>query len=201
MPVRNTTKQYDAPAYYHVYNHGVGDEPIFHDDQDRRKFLTLLSRHLDPSDTARTSDGSAYQVYDINLVAYCLMSNHFHLMVFQESDPQAITQLMRSVATAYTMYFNRKHKRRGHLFESVFKAKCITDDAHLIHMSRYIHMNPRSYLRYKWSSINYYLGGEPPAWLKPSLVNGLTPEGYKNFLQSYEGKKAEIERLKGSLAD
>ena len=201
MPIRNTAKEYDAPAYYHIYNRGAGNETIFLDDQDRFKFLSLLARHLDPNDTAKKTDGSEYDKYDIELLAYCMMGNHFHLLVYQESDPQAITQLMRSVATAYTMYFNRKYKRYGHLFQSIFKASRITDEAYFIHITRYIHMNPRSYLRYQWSSIGYYLGSEAPLWLHPERVNTMSPHQYREFLESYEGKREELELLKNELAD
>ena len=201
MPTRNTIKYYDAPAYYHVYNRGAGNAPIFLDDQDRAKFLSLFARHLDLHDDAKKTDGSEYDKYDLELVAYCLMGNHFHLLIFQESDTQALTQLMRSVATAYTMYFNRKYKHCGHLFQSVFKASHITDDAYLLHITRYIHMNPRNYLRYAWSSLPYYLGKDAPTWICPERINDMSSRQYREFLVSYEGKKAELELLKNELAD
>lgn len=201
MPIKNTTKIYAAPAYYHVYSRGVGDLPIFLDDQDKNKFLSLFARHLDPNDTARKTGGDEYPKYDIELVAYCLMGNHFHLLLFQENDPTAMTQLMRSVATAYTMYFNRRYKKHGHLFQSVFKASHIQEEAYLLHITRYIHMNPRSYLRYKWSSLSYYFGAEAPVWLKAGRVNEMSPAAYRQFLVEYEGKKAELELLKAQLAD
>lgn len=201
MPTRNTTKFYDVPAYYHVYNRGAGDAAIFLDDQDRIKFLSILARHLDPGDTTKKAGGMTYEKYDAELVAYCLMGNHFHLLLYQENEPAAVTQLMRSVATAYTMYFNRKYKRHGHLFQSVFKASRISDESYLVHITRYIHMNPRSYLRYKWSSVAYYLGAAPPDWLQPGRVNDLSPVQYRKFLEDYEGKKAEMDLLKALLAD
>lgn len=201
MPSRNIIKQYDAPAYYHIYNRGANKSPIFIDDQDRTKFLSLFIRHLDPSDTSTKTDGSQYEKCQVELIAYCLMNNHFHLLVYQESDTTAITQLMRSVATAYTMYFNLKYKHSGHLFQGIFKASMITRDAYLLHITRYIHMNPRRYLRYQWSSIAYYLGADAPAWLNPERVNDMTADQYRNFLETYEDKKAELETLKDQLAD
>ena len=201
MPIKNTIKVYDAPAFYHVYNRGAGNQVIFRDDQDRNKFLSIIARHLDPDETTTKTDGCEYEKYDIELVAYCLMGNHFHLLVFQESDPGALTQMMRSVATAYTMYFNRKYKQFGHLFQSAFKASLITNDAYLLHITRYIHMNPRNYLRYRWSSISAYLGEEAPSWLHPERINNMPTSEYKMFLQSYEGKKAELELLKEQLAE
>ena len=201
MPTRNTIKFFDAPAYYHIYNRGVGDEPIYHDDQDRQKFMDILRRHLDPKDEARQADGSLYKVYQVKLVAYCLMGNHFHLLLCQEEDPQAISQLMRSVGTAYTMYFNRRYKKHGHLFQSVFKASRISHEEYLLHITRYIHMNPRSYLRYKWSSLSHYLGEPSPSWLHADQVNDMSPKQYKTFLSEYESKKAEIKLLKSLLAN
>ena len=201
MPINNTVKQYDAPAYYHIYNRGAGNLLIFQDDQDRIKFLSLFARHLDPNDISHKTDSTTYDKYGVELIAYCLMGNHFHLLLFQEADTTAITQLMRSVATAYSMYFNRKYKRYGHLFQSVYKASRITDEAYLLHISRYIHMNPRSYRQYKWSSIAYYQGKAAPAWLKPDRINDMTPAQYSQFLEDYEGKRSELELLKEQLAD
>ncbi len=200
MPIRNTTKQFDAPAYYHIYNRGAGDQTIFLDDADRMKFISLLERHLNPYTESYRSDGVTYEKYDIQLIAYCLMGNHFHLLVFQPTEPTVITQLMRSIATSYTMYFNRKYKRHGHLFQSNYKAVLINNEMHLLHISRYIHMNPRRYLRYKWSSIRYYLGEPTPSWLHPQQINPLSTVEYRNFLKEYEGKKAELELLKEELA-
>lgn len=200
MPSKNAIRYYDAPAYYHVYNRGAGKRAIFVDDRDREKFLSLLIRHLDPDDTSMRGDGFAYAKYDVQLVAFCLMSNHFHLLLFQERDPTAITSLMKSVLTAYTMYFNLRHKSSGHLFQGVFRASRIADESYLLHITRYIHMNPRYYLKYKWSSIGVYLGNTSPAWLHADLINEMDPLEYRKFLVEYEGRKAELEVLKSVLA-
>jgi REP element-mobilizing transposase RayT len=200
MPIRNTTKLYDAPAYYHVYNRGAGNQTIFRDDGDRQKFLSIFARHLDPDDESIKSDGVPYEKYAVELVAYCLMGNHFHLLLYQEDDLQAITKLMRSVSTAYSMYFNYKYRQHGHVFQSIFKAAKITDEVYLLHITRYIHMNPRSYLSYKWSSIAYYQGKKPPAWVSAEKVNTMSPRQYREFLESYEGKKAELGLLREQLA-
>ncbi len=199
MPIRNTIKLYDAPAYYHVYNRGIGGRQIFYDNYDRAKFMSLLARHLDPSDTTKRTDGVSYEKYDLELLAYCLMGNHFHMLLFQK-DLAAITQLMRSVTTAYSMYFNRKYKQNGHLFQSVFKASHIDNDAYLLHITRYIHMNPRSYIRYKWSSIAIYLGKESSSWINPERINDFSPTQYREFLDMYKGKKDELRQLKERIA-
>ena len=165
----------------------------------RQKFISLLARHLDPTDISKMTDGRIYEKYDIELVAYCLMGNHFHLLVYQENDIAAMTQLMRSVATAYSMYFNRKYKKSGHLFQGVFKASRITDDEYLVHIARYIHMNPYDYFEYEWSSVRAYLGKRSPVWLHPERANDMNPEQYRDFLVSYEGRRAELKEIEEQL--
>lgn len=77
MPSRNSVKQFSAPAYYHVYNRGAGKQIIFRDATDKQYFMHILQRHLDPKDDSTDRFGVAYKKYDIELVAYCLMKNHF----------------------------------------------------------------------------------------------------------------------------
>lgn len=104
--------------------------------------------------------------------------------------------------TAYTMYFNKKYKRVGTLFQGVFRASRISNEPYLIHISRYIHLNPRRYKKYYYSSLKYYLGGTPPLWLKPAKIIEMFEEGeYMSFLQDYESHKAMLEEIKYELAD
>ena len=170
--------------------------PVFLADDDRRKFIEIIARHLDKN----LETDYPYEKYDVELIAYCLMGNHIHFLVYAPDDGHEITRFTRSLFTAYSMYFNRKYKRHGHLFESVFKAAHITREPHLAHITRYIHMNPRTYRTYKWSSIRYYTGESAPGWLHPERVLDMTPTQYLNFLASYEGRKAELELLKNSIA-
>ncbi len=201
MPAKNVVRAYDSPAYYHIYNRGANKSAIFLDDKDRAKFLSLIDRHLDPELISKRSDGQLYEKYDVQIPAYCLMDNHFHLLAYQWEDKESITKFLKSITTAYTMYFNKKYRHSGALFQGVFKASRISDDSYLLHITRYIHLNPRRYLGYQWSSIRYYLGAsKPPAWLRPRLVSDMSPEQYKDFVQGYEGKKAELELLKHQLA-
>jgi hypothetical protein len=199
MPSRNSVKSYDAPAYYHVYNRGAGKQTIFHDARDKDKFISLLVRHLDPADKSARSDGVVYEKYDVRLVAYCLMNNHFHLMLYQESDTEAVTKLLRSVSTAYTMYFNKRYERQGHLFQGVFRASEITSETYLIHITRYIHLNPRTYKTYRWSSLGAYLGNWSTPWLYHKLVNDMTPTRYLEFLEDYEERKEILDTIKKQL--
>lgn len=195
MPSRNTIREYDAPAYYHVYNRGARGAYIFKDAQDKYKFLSLLQRYL-----SNDSRFNTYPTYDIDLVAYCVMGNHFHLLLFQDDNPEAITQLMRSVSTAYSMYYNLKHKAHGHVFQSVFKAARITNESYLAHITRYIHLNPRTYLTYKWSSLPYYTGKPSPDWVQPTRLLDTSCESYQAFLADYVDRKQLLKEIKDQLA-
>lgn len=197
MPIRNTIKEYDAPAYYHIYNRGAGRHTIFKDNEDNQKFLSLLSRYLG-HEKPSNAHGYKYTTYDLELLAYCLMGNHFHLFVYQPSDERTISKYMQSVLTAYTMYFNRKYHTEGRLFQSVFKASRITSEAHFDHITRYIHMNPKKYAHYQWSSLSAYLGSPCPPWLTPGRVMTMSPESYLRFLDGYKQRRDDLKRL---LAD
>lgn len=201
MPSKNTVRFYDAPAFYHVYNRGANKQPIFADDKDREKFLALLTRHLDPSLLLTDSNGKVYEKYPVDLVSYCLMDSHFHLLLFQKDDPSAITHLLKSVSTAYTMYFNRRHRHQGTIFQGVFKASHITDESYLLHITRYIHMNPYDYMNYRWSSLAFYLDTPAPSWVKPEVVNVMSPAQYRNFLESYLTELPNDDELMKQLAN
>jgi putative transposase len=200
MPSRNTVRSYDTQTYYHVYNRGAGKQEIFLDNNDKRKFLSLIERYVTPKDE-RDELEKSYPEYDIEVNAYCLMGNHFHLLVYQSEDRDALSGLMRSVSTAYSMYFNKKYKHSGHLFQSIFKASRITEESYLLHITRYIHMNPRTYKTYRWSSLDAYLGGYQDEWLKPERIRTMTAKKYEQFLTDYDDKKSEMKALKTLLAE
>lgn len=192
MPSRNVIKQYTPDSYYHVYNRGVGKQPIFIDDRDREYFLKLVRRYLSPANEDRRSDGNSYPTFETDLLCYCLMGNHFHMVFYIAADTSAVSEFMRSLTTAYTMYFNLRHDRAGHLFQGVYKAAPITSESYLMHISRYIHLNPARYKYYAWSSVSYYLGVPAPDWLHPARLLSLVPD-YEAFLKDYESYKAWLE--------
>lgn len=200
MPSRNTVKEYDIQTYYHVYNRGAGGQKIFVDANDKRKFLSLIARYVTPKDEREAAD-KLYPEYNLEISAYCLMGNHFHFLLYQTDDRDALSGFMRSVSTAYSMYFNKKYQQSGHLFQSIFKASRITDETYLLHITRYIHMNPRTYQTYHWSSLGAYLGDTHDDWLKPERVISMAPKEYRRFLEDYEGRKSELDNVKVQLAD
>ncbi len=206
MPTRNSIKVYGEEQYYHVYNRGVNKADIFREDVDYVFFLHLLKRHL--SSKERTdSYGRKVRNYrdEIELNAYCLMSNHFHLLLYLKQK-DGLVHLMRSVMTTYTMYFNKKYDRTGTLYEGVFLASPITNDFYLWHVTRYIHLNPagigKKFRTYPYSSIDYFSGSKHSSWVHPERLV-VTPEEqtqYMEFVADYETMHAEKDKLKHILA-
>jgi putative transposase len=202
MPSRNLEKIYLEESFYHIYNRGVDKKHIFIDKEDYAVFLNLLKRYLDPQPTKDRSGRKYEQLHDkLELLAFCIMPTHFHLFIFQH-EPDAMTRLLRGVCTSYTGYFNKKHKRRGPLFENRFKASMINNDAYLTHISRYIHLNPTNHTTYEWSSLPYYLSKKQADWVKPERILELFKNNnYGKFVSDYEDQKKILDDLKQELAD
>lgn len=153
---------FSTEEYYHLYNRGVEKRDIFLDNADYHRFLTILGKF-----NYQEEDADCFLV---SVVCYCLMPNHFHLIVQQKVD-KGISKFIQRVSTGYTMYFNKRYERSGVLFQSKFKAKHIENDQYLLHLARYIHLNPLDLLmakdendlfvqlgNYQWSSFPSYTG-------------------------------------------
>ena len=150
MPTKHIVKTYTTPAFYHVYNRASGERKLFRDSADKVFFTTLLQKYLaenEPLESEKMTD--SVKRYEVEIVAYCLMGSHFHLLIYQEIEPDAITGYMRAVSTSYSMYYNKKYKSKGHVFQSNYRASHITNEPYLAHITRYIHLNPRGYETWK----------------------------------------------------
>jgi len=202
MPSRNVLKVDVPDSYYHVYARGHGKQKIFRDDEDYEYFLSLFARHLSNEPAVNASARTyAHLQDDISLLCYCLMDNHFHLLLYQRQGG-AMSQLMRGIMTSYSMYFNKKYGLSGALFESRYKASRISSDLYLMHISRYIHLNPKDWMAYPHSSIHsYYLGA--PEWLQPTPVIELfgTLPKYADFLNDHTDYKESLELIEDELAN
>lgn len=160
MPAKNTIKEFVAGGYYHLYNRGVEKQKIFRDRQDYGVFLSYLKTYLEPKDekTLRAtimSEAASWRekdkaskllrlnnfYEDLTVLSYCLMPNHFHFLVHQKAE-DTIDRFTNSLGTRYTMYFNKKYKRVGPMFQNVYKAALVGSDEQLLHLTRYIHRNP-----------------------------------------------------------
>lgn len=196
MASRNSTKTYIPNSYYHVYNRGVEKRVIFQDEQDYSVFLSYLKTYLTPKDekslqailnSAESSPKDKNQALkqlrlknyssDLELLCYALLPNHFHLLVRQKGI--VLNNFTNSLGTRYAMYFNRKYKRQGVLFQDVYKAVLVESDEQLLHLSRYIHLNPTKVLHIspsRWkestfpSSISEYLGNGNTDWIKKDYI-------------------------------
>lgn len=204
MPSRNVLKSYTSDAYYHIYNRGVAKQVIYHDDEDYRVFLNLFKRYLSP-EPIQDKKGRVYNhlAFRIELLSYCLMPNHFHILVYLH-DPNSATTLLKSVSGAYTTYYNKKYERVGPLFQSRFKASRILHDDYLQHITRYIHMNPKNYIEWVYSSLNNYRGRRKTDWLNAQRMIDIfdgTSEEYMKFLTDYESNKTSLQELKPYLAN
>lgn len=189
MPAKYSRKQYLQNGYYHLYNRGVEKRKIFKDDQDYKVFLSYLKDYLEPKKTLQLQKQLANSEIcwkekdkilrllrlnnfhgEVNLMVYCLMPNHFHLLIKQKNE-KTINSFMNSIFTRYTMYFNKKNKRVGHLFQGRYKAVLVETDEQLLHLSRYIHRNPaRPGLEACYSSFGDYIGIRKTAWIDTKQI-------------------------------
>ena len=186
-------------AYYHVMSRGNSRQDIFLAEEDRSIFLAGLA--------------DSCETYGVRLIAYVLMGNHFHLLV--QTEQANLSEFMRHVLVTYTVRWNRKWKRTGHLFQGRYKSLLIDEDAYLLPLSRYIHLNPvrtkefvaadskkkAGYLRnYKWSSLPGYcssrkrIGAVDYSWLLTAYFGGDKVKGRRQYWSYvYQGIKGEVE--------
>jgi putative transposase len=202
MPAKNAIKIYADEQYYHIYSRGVAKQDIFRGKNDYIVFLSLLKRYLS-SEPASAPFRKTYPHYGkrLELLSFCLMSNHFHLLIYQH-DKTAMTDFMRALMTGYSMYFNKKYHRVGPLFQGRFKASRIDSEAYIFHISRYIHLNPKKWQTYQFSSLPYFQGERKATWIRPKRVLDIfkNKEEYLDFLHDYESYKDSLDEIKWELA-
>ena len=182
-------------AFYHITARGNERKDVYKNNRDREKFLSYL--------------GTATERYGARIHAYCLMSNHYHLLL--ETPDGNLPQIMRHINGAYTTYFNVKRQRSGHLFQGRYKAILVEADEYATQLSRYIHLNPvRAGMveepgDYRWSSYQYYAGWQtPPEWLQTDFITdffggkkSIAQKRYREFVcsllnQEYESPLKEV---------
>jgi len=139
---------------YHIYNRGSQKRDIFLDDDDYLRFIHNLFEFNDTKPAINTYDVSSYKMMEsrkllVEIMVFCLMPNHFHLLVRQERE-NGITNFMRKLGTGYTNYFNQKYERIGAVFQGLFKAVLISNESHLIFLPFYIHLNPLGLIEPEW---------------------------------------------------
>lgn len=175
-------------AWYHIVNKGIGHHKIFRTDQHRQMFLNLLA--------------DACDLYGIRIHAYCLLDNHYHLLI--HTPRGNLARAMRHINGLYTQKFNRSTGHAGPLFRGRYKAIVVDKDNYLLQVSRYIHFNPVTAKlvdlphRYKWSSYQYYhrKNTKLPLWLQTEEIHSQlmlkhAKETYRQYMK--KGIDSEIE--------
>ena len=186
-------------AFYHITSRGNERKAVFKSRQDRIRFLEYLC--------------SASERYDAAVHTYCLMDNHYHLLL--ETPSGNLPQIMRHINGAYTTYFNVKRSRSGHLFQGRYKSILVEKDEYAKELSRYIHLNPvRANMVsapeiYAWSSYRQYIGKKmPDRWLHRHLILGyfgkkpsVAEKKYKAFVDRMAGQeyKSPLHDVIGSV--
>lgn len=162
-------------AIYHVTLRGVERRNIFDNDRERERFLDRLAQDV--------------ETHGVRVYLYCLMANHVHLVL--ETPKANLSRFMHDLQTAYTVFYNRRHQRAGHLMQGRFGAQLVEGDEYLLKLSRYVHLNPvhvgsaralglkeriAALRAYRWSSYRGYVGlGRPLEWMSETPVLAMMP--------------------------
>lgn len=207
--------------FYHVLNRGVGSQPIFLGKKDylrmreaafyyqNQKPALSYSHFLRLPTKERAEFFKKLQTQSkflVEIIALCLLPNHFHLLLKQAND-NGISLFMANLTNSYTRYFNTKNERTGHLFQGKFKAVMIETDEQLLHVSRYIHLNPySSYLVKNFNQLNIYPYSSLPEYLGLSSTNFFQKEiildqfksisAYKKFVFDQADYQRSLEQIK-----
>jgi putative transposase len=210
-----------APGeYYHIFNRGVNKQIIFQDNFDRVRFLFLILYFQSPVVLSNMGRPVKYfvkhRVFNIEkekvhkiakdrfveLTSFCLMPNHFHSIV-KEVEEKGIARYMQRVLNSYTKYYNTKYNKSGHLFQGPYKAVHIKNNKQLLHLSAYIHRNPRELKEwfnkeniYPWSSYQDFVNKNRfEELLVPDIINGQfeNKSEYDKFVKTSPTKLLEGE--------
>lgn len=175
-------------AYYHILSRGNEKREIAADDVDRRRMLDTI--------------GEAAERFDLDIFAYVLMPNHYHLLL--RTQKANLSRAMQWFGTTYTQRYNRRHTRSGHLFQGRFKSILVESDAYLLRLSLYIHRNPvraglvERLADFPWSSYRAYAYGKSaPDWLDTDLILSQIPEA--NPRKTYREKAKAYAEEEGRL--
>lgn len=204
---------------YHVYNRGVERRPIFTSSREYQRFIDIMqyyqftntsvrySKYLQQPLVVRKNIFSDLQSNpkSIDVYAYSLMPNHFHLLIRQNFN-EGISKFLANISNSFSKYFNTKHDRVGPLLQGTFKAVLIETEEQLLHVSRYIHINPVSSLiiaiemldAYPWSSLPTYLGKNSStlSTTDPVLSHFSTTQAYRTFVYDQIAYAQTLEKMK-----
>lgn len=212
MPIRTTPLV--NGQIYHVYNRGVEKRRIFENRRNYSRFLQAISYYQLEGPKPKFSNFSKYKIFkpDLNkkivdILSYCLMPNHFHFLIKQLKDG-GVSEFISKLTNSYTKYYNTKYNRIGPLLQGQFKAVLIEGEAQLIHVSRYIHLNPyvsflvKNLNLYEWSSYSDYIGKTSSGLCSKDVMDLFkSPQDYEKFVLDHADYAQRLEIIKHQLID
>lgn len=213
MPYRTTP--FINEGFYHIYNRGVEKRQIFMEDSDYQRFLRIIYYYQFSGPKPRFSTHKRFKNKDfssnpkiVEIICYCLMSNHFHLLLKQLKD-NGIQEFLSKITNSYTKYFNTKYKRVGPLVQGQFKAVPVETNEQLAHLSRYIHLNPfvagitKDWGQFQYSSISEFIGNAMFPICVSEYITSLFPNQakYKSFITDHQSYALELSKIQHLLID
>jgi REP element-mobilizing transposase RayT len=162
--------------FYHIYNRGINSEPIFLSNDNKLYFLKLFSK---------------YMIGKIAIYAYCLMDNHFHVVIKVTEEEKIVTQSLSNLFNSYAKAFNKQNDRTGSLFEKHFKRIEIQDENYLRNIIQYVHLNPKNHLdlnykTYKYSSFQALISDKETKLAREEVLSYF--DSIDNFIYCHDFK-------------
>jgi putative transposase len=202
---------------YHIYTKSIAEYVIFNKDADFLRIKELIKYYNTEKRAIcfskykeRNMQQSKEKLQDreklVQIICYCPMPTHLHLGLKQLKD-NGISEFMMRVLDSYTRYFNIKHNRKGPLWESKFKRVLVENDEQLLHLTRYIHLNPvTAYIvnnpaDWKWSSYGEYISNTNDGICKFGDIIDIKPESYKTFVEDRISYQRQLAKIKSLILD
>ncbi|MBI2613337.1 MAG: transposase [Candidatus Levybacteria bacterium] len=222
MPYRNTP--FVTNQIYHVFNRSIASQTVFIDKYDYKRVLDLInfyrfskpplrfSHYKRLSKTQKEEFEKAFMINRspmIEILAFCIMPNHVHFLL-KPKEKNAVSNFMRNLQNSYSKYFNTKRERTGSLFQFMFKAVRMETDEQLVHVSRYIHLNPATaYIvdtedldKYEWSSFKSYISDTQSNVSSEMILSRFkSKQDYKKFVFDQLEYQRELAKIKHLIFD
>lgn len=213
MPSKYYIRNFRPQHFYHIFNRGAYKNKIYNDKEDYQVFTDILSYYLKYPRTRHFAyqrkfndfqDRNLEKEPTVHLTAYCLMPNHYHLLVKQlpnATQKTNISNLIRRLIVSYSIHFRNKYKHTGSIFEGKFKCVTVDDQDQLLYLSKYIHLNPKKLVKqiekYQYSSLPVFLSQQQKSeWLNPEYITKTVKSYSKYFYKNFSEKEThKIEPL------
>lgn len=208
--------------YYHLFNRGVERRPVFTNRHEFSRAMDLVnfyhfdkptlrySKYLALDEGRRRNFLASLKDKAVEIIAFCLMGNHFHFLIRQVKEGGS-SKFMANFMNSYTKYFNTKYQRVGHLFQGAFKAVHVETDEQLLHLSRYIHLNPITSFKvkpqelkdYQWSSYPSYIENSDVKFVNKDIVMSFFKKSFKyeEFVLDQAGYAKKLKTIEHQTID